>query len=165
MFKDVAQTERLLRAIYRPQNVYCVHVDRKSSAEVLRGMASVVKCLPNVFMTIRRYDVQWGRWSVLEPELEVNKWAALPGGHYWNYQLVHHHLVKSLWVGSWGSISWVEAIFDHMGGYFNISKCHQPGMFQYSHLFEFGVMCCMLSTSHVSSRIVANISESSLLLS
>ena len=31
--------------------------------------------------------------------------------------------------------------------------------------FEFGIMCCMLSTFHVSSRIVANISESSLLLS
>ena len=40
-----------------------------------------------------------------------------------------------------------------------------PGMSEQSHLFEFGIMCCMLSTFHVSSRIVANISESSLLLS
>ena len=39
------------------------------------------------------------------------------------------------------------------------------GMSEYSHLFEFRIMCCMLSTFHVSSRIVANISESSLLLS
>ena len=30
---------------------------------------------------------------------------------------------------------------------------------------NFGVMCCMFSTFHVSSRIVANISESSLLFS
>ena len=40
-----------------------------------------------------------------------------------------------------------------------------PGMSEQSNLFEFGIMCCMLSTFHVSSRIVANISESSLLLS
>ena len=32
-------------------------------------------------------------------------------------------------------------------------------MFQWSHLFEFGVTCCMLSTCHVSSRIVPNISK------
>ena len=37
-------------------------------------------------------------------------------------------------------------------------------MSELSHLFEFGIMCCMLSTFHVSSRIVANISESSPLL-
>ena len=36
-----------------------------------------------------------------------------------------------------------------------------PGMSEQSHLFEFGIMCCMLSTFHVSSQIVANINESS----
>ena len=40
-----------------------------------------------------------------------------------------------------------------------------PGMSEWSHLFKFGVMCCMLSTFHVSSRIVANKSESSFLFS
>ena len=40
-----------------------------------------------------------------------------------------------------------------------------PGMAEQSHLLEFGVMCCMLSTFHVSPRIVAKVSESSLPLS
>ena len=40
-----------------------------------------------------------------------------------------------------------------------------PGMSEWSHLLELGIMCCMLHTFHVSSRIVAYISESSLLLS
>ncbi|KAJ8315951.1 hypothetical protein KUTeg_005965 [Tegillarca granosa] len=31
VFKDEAQVERLLRAIYRPQNFYCIHIDIKSS--------------------------------------------------------------------------------------------------------------------------------------
>lgn len=34
VFKDVEQVERLLRAIYRPQNYYCVHVDTKASKQV-----------------------------------------------------------------------------------------------------------------------------------
>ena len=29
IFKSVGQVERLLRAIYRPQNIYCIHVDIK----------------------------------------------------------------------------------------------------------------------------------------
>ena len=37
------------------------------------------------------------------------------------------------------------------------------GHSKWYHLFKFGVMCCMLSTFHVSSQIVANISEPSLL--
>ena len=40
-----------------------------------------------------------------------------------------------------------------------------PGVPEWSHLLKFGVMCCMLSTFHVSSRIVANISGPSLLIS
>ena len=43
--------------------------------------------------------------------------------------------------------------------------CQQIWFCTKLYLFEFGVMCCMLSTFHVSSRIVANISESSLLFS
>ena len=34
VFKDVEQIERLLRAIYRPQNYYCLHVDTKSNQKV-----------------------------------------------------------------------------------------------------------------------------------
>nr|KAG5703703.1 hypothetical protein BaRGS_022992 [Batillaria attramentaria] len=30
VYKEIAQVERLLRLIYRPHNVYCVHVDRTS---------------------------------------------------------------------------------------------------------------------------------------
>ena len=60
----------------------------------------------------------------------------------------HRVVVEVHWRGAqgWRSISWVVATFNHVGG-------------------SFGVMCCMLSTFHVSSRIVANFSEPSLLFS
>ena len=44
---------------------------------------------------------------------------------------------------------------------FNLPIRTWLGMSEWSHLFEFGVMCCMLNTFHVSSRIVAKINESS----
>ena len=34
MYRDPGQTERLLRAIYQPQNYYCIHVDSKSDKKV-----------------------------------------------------------------------------------------------------------------------------------
>ena len=63
------------------------------------------------------------------------------------------------WVGV-GGFSKVVATFNHVG--------ESSFIFLWpprSHLFEFGFMCCMLSTFHVSSRIVANISGPSLLFS
>ena len=70
MFRDVEQTERLLRAIYRPQNVYCVHVDRKSPKVIHEAMSAIATCFDNVFVTSVSHDVQWGKFSVLEPELQ-----------------------------------------------------------------------------------------------
>ncbi|KAK6172748.1 hypothetical protein SNE40_016345 [Patella caerulea] len=69
MFKDVEQFERLLRAIYRPQNYYCIHVDAKAAEDVYNAVRGIVGCLDNVFMTRKYVDVQWGTFSVLEPEL------------------------------------------------------------------------------------------------
>ena len=70
MFKDVAQVERLLRAIYRPQNYYCIHIDAKSSGHLHRAMLSIASCFPNVFLASKFYNVRWGELSVLETELQ-----------------------------------------------------------------------------------------------
>ena len=69
MFKDLEQAERLLRAIYRPQNIYCIHVDKKTDNDTFRAMEGIAGCFDNVFMTRTRIDVQWGKFSVLEPDL------------------------------------------------------------------------------------------------
>ena len=69
MFKDVQQAELLLRAIYRPQNIYCIHVDNKSDDDIFVVMKKISDCFENVFMAPERIDVRWGTFSVLEPEL------------------------------------------------------------------------------------------------
>lgn len=69
MYKDVEQVERLLRAIYRPQNFYCIHIDSKAKSPIRKSMINIAKCFDNVFIASRSVDVQWGQFSVLEPEL------------------------------------------------------------------------------------------------
>ena len=69
MYKDVEQFERLLRAIYRPHNFYCVHIDGKAKYTIKKGVRAVVSCFENVFIASERVKVKWGRFTVLQPEL------------------------------------------------------------------------------------------------
>eukprot|EP00106_Octopus_bimaculoides_P009581 XP_014777023.1 PREDICTED: beta-1,3-galactosyl-O-glycosyl-glycoprotein beta-1,6-N-acetylglucosaminyltransferase-like [Octopus bimaculoides] len=69
MYKDIEQVERLLRAIYRPQNFYCINVDGKSRNSTLKAMKAIAKCFPNVHILSPSIVVRWGEYSVLEPEL------------------------------------------------------------------------------------------------
>ncbi|KAK7484555.1 hypothetical protein BaRGS_00024187 [Batillaria attramentaria] len=84
VYRDVQQVERLLRAVYRPHNLYCVHVDRKSGLGFQSSLRLIVGCLPNVFINERSLDVRWGNYSVLEPELECMRrlWSL---GARWRY--------------------------------------------------------------------------------
>jgi len=52
------QVERLLRAIYMPQNFYCIHIDSKSPTRVHRSAAAVASCFDNVFIASRLESVR-----------------------------------------------------------------------------------------------------------
>ena len=63
------QVRKLLRAIYRPQNFICIHIDAKSRPTFRKAIETMVRCLDNVFLSSRSVKVKWGEFSVLEPEL------------------------------------------------------------------------------------------------
>jgi len=84
VFKDVEQFERLLRAIYRPQNLYCIHVDNKSASDIHAAVNSIARCFDNVFVLQKPVDVHWGYFSVLEPELKCMK-RLLRRSKKWKY--------------------------------------------------------------------------------
>ncbi|XP_055865606.1 beta-1,3-galactosyl-O-glycosyl-glycoprotein beta-1,6-N-acetylglucosaminyltransferase-like [Biomphalaria glabrata] len=69
IYKDIEMVERLLRAIYRPQNYYCIHVDKKSDQNFFIAVSAIAKCFENVFIAPERLAVHWGTYTVLEPEL------------------------------------------------------------------------------------------------
>ena len=68
-YKGSGPIENLLRAIYMPHNVYCLHLDKKSTANFKRAIHSFIDCLPNVFKTKKLIDVVWEHVSVLQAQL------------------------------------------------------------------------------------------------
>ena len=72
VFDHLERVIRLLKAIYREHNHYCVHVDRKSPSWYSMGMRRAATCLgSNVYIVPddQRVNVKWGRITVLEPEI------------------------------------------------------------------------------------------------
>ncbi|XP_072046450.1 beta-1,3-galactosyl-O-glycosyl-glycoprotein beta-1,6-N-acetylglucosaminyltransferase 4-like [Amphiura filiformis] len=69
VYNHTAQVERLLRAIYHPQNVYCLHVDKKSSPEYHQAINRLSGCFDNVFVASRHSKVKWGSISALKADL------------------------------------------------------------------------------------------------
>ncbi|NWI80411.1 GCNT3 acetylglucosaminyltransferase, partial [Dryoscopus gambensis] len=61
--------ERLLRSLYAPQNVYCVHVDSKSPAAFQEAVRAIAACFPNVFVASRLESVVYASWSRLQADL------------------------------------------------------------------------------------------------
>lgn len=65
----VQNFERLLRAIYAPQNIYCVHVDRKAAASVFFAIKSITSCFQNVFLVSKRVEVVYATFSRVHADL------------------------------------------------------------------------------------------------
>lgn len=63
------QVEGLLRAIYRPQNLYCIHVDAKASKEFIAGVRAICGCFENVFVAARLEVLTWGGYNRLQADI------------------------------------------------------------------------------------------------
>lgn len=61
--------ERLIRAVYSPSNIYCIHYDQKSSAQFISAMEGLARCLPNVFIASKRESVFYASISRLKADL------------------------------------------------------------------------------------------------
>ena len=60
--------ERILRAIYMPNNVYCIHIDKTSLSVFRKAIQAIIRCLPNVFIAASSVDVTWGHISVVQAQ-------------------------------------------------------------------------------------------------
>ncbi|XP_038066403.1 beta-1,3-galactosyl-O-glycosyl-glycoprotein beta-1,6-N-acetylglucosaminyltransferase-like [Patiria miniata] len=82
-----AQVERLLRAIYQPQNIYCFHPDAGSSAEFHGAIRGLANCFDNVFVASKLEDVQYAGFTRLLADINCMRDLTGPpaGGHPWKY--------------------------------------------------------------------------------
>ena len=63
------QVYRLLKAIYRPHNIYCIHTDGKQSAGYISIFLSISQCLDNVLVSSHLSRVYWGHHSLMDAQL------------------------------------------------------------------------------------------------
>ncbi|XP_038656740.1 beta-1,3-galactosyl-O-glycosyl-glycoprotein beta-1,6-N-acetylglucosaminyltransferase 3-like [Scyliorhinus canicula] len=66
---NIEMFERLLRSIYAPQNVYCVHVDRKSPKPFHSAVEAIASCFNNVFIAGKSESVIYASWSRVQADL------------------------------------------------------------------------------------------------
>ena len=82
-----AQVERLLRAIYQPQNIYCIHPDLKSSLNFHRAIRGLASCFDNVFVASKLEAIQYAGFTRLLAD--INCMTDLTGprsaGYEWKY--------------------------------------------------------------------------------
>ena len=67
--KDLDTFQRLFRAVYMPQNVYCVHVDEKARAEFKDAVEQLLSCFPNAFLASKMESVVYAGISRLQADL------------------------------------------------------------------------------------------------
>ncbi|XP_033636772.1 beta-1,3-galactosyl-O-glycosyl-glycoprotein beta-1,6-N-acetylglucosaminyltransferase-like [Asterias rubens] len=82
-----AQVERLLKAIYQPQNIYCIHPDRKAPGDFKSAIKGLADCFENVFVASRTESVIYAGYTRLLAD--VNCMRDLIGqrasGYAWKY--------------------------------------------------------------------------------
>lgn len=67
--KDLEMFLRLLRAIYAPQNIYCVHIDAKAPESYRTSVERLIECFPNVFLASVSETVTYAGFSRLKADL------------------------------------------------------------------------------------------------
>lgn len=67
VYDNLEQFLRLLRLLYRPGNVYCIHPDKKS--EYYQFFANIAHCFPNIIIARERVEVSWGAKSLLTAQM------------------------------------------------------------------------------------------------
>ncbi|XP_028261162.1 beta-1,3-galactosyl-O-glycosyl-glycoprotein beta-1,6-N-acetylglucosaminyltransferase 7 isoform X2 [Parambassis ranga] len=71
--KELELFMRLFRAIYMPQNVYCIHVDTKAPWEYQAAIRKLVSCFRNAFLSSRSETVTYAGFSRLQADLNCMK--------------------------------------------------------------------------------------------
>ncbi|XP_005113206.2 beta-1,3-galactosyl-O-glycosyl-glycoprotein beta-1,6-N-acetylglucosaminyltransferase [Aplysia californica] len=82
--RDFEHLERLLRLVYRPQNIFCIHVDAKVDESLKRAVASLAECFPNVILASKPQKIVYAHISRLNADMICMK-DLLAHGAPWKY--------------------------------------------------------------------------------
>ncbi|XP_019492876.1 PREDICTED: beta-1,3-galactosyl-O-glycosyl-glycoprotein beta-1,6-N-acetylglucosaminyltransferase 7 [Hipposideros armiger] len=82
--KELAMFVQLLRAIYVPQNVYCIHVDEKAPKNDKTAVQALVNCFENIFISSGREKVPNMGFARLQADINCMK-DLVHSKFQWNY--------------------------------------------------------------------------------
>ena len=83
--KYAEQFKRLLKAIYEPQNLYCVHIDAKADLSFVRTVTAIVECFSNVFLATQLVDVAYAGFGRLLADIHCMQCSSNDATHQWKY--------------------------------------------------------------------------------
>ena len=69
VYTNVRQVLRLLKVIYRPQNLYCIHPDARQGIDFLEPFLHISDCLNNVFVASKLEGVYYQHHSLFDAQL------------------------------------------------------------------------------------------------
>ena len=69
VYTNVQQVLRLLKVIYRPHNLYCIHPDAKQEPKFIRAFQAISRCLDNVFVASKLEKVYYAHHSIMDAQL------------------------------------------------------------------------------------------------
>ena len=69
VYTNAGQVLRLLKSIYRPHNLYCIHPDARQDKAFASYFKAVAKCLDNVFVVSKPVKVYYGHISITDAQL------------------------------------------------------------------------------------------------
>ena len=64
------QVFRLLKVIYRPHNIYCIHYDNRSSEDMKLLVNKLAMCFDNIIIPDNFIPVQWGHHSLMDAQMK-----------------------------------------------------------------------------------------------
>lgn len=82
--KELEMFVKLLRAIYMPQNIYCIHVDEKSPTDYKAAVQNIVNCFENIFISSKRENVVYAGFSRLQADINCMR-DLVHSKIQWNY--------------------------------------------------------------------------------
>uniref|UniRef100_A0A8D0DIN9 Glucosaminyl (N-acetyl) transferase family member 7 n=1 Tax=Salvator merianae TaxID=96440 RepID=A0A8D0DIN9_SALMN len=82
--KELDMFIRLLRAIYMPQNIYCIHIDEKSSKDYKSAVETLVNCFENIFIASKKENVVYAGFSRLQADINCMK-DLIHSKNQWHY--------------------------------------------------------------------------------
>ena len=83
------QIVRLLKVIYRPHNIYCLHPDGKVNKQLIQAFRHLASCLDNVFVPRQLVKVTYMHFSMVEAQMTCMRELSTTYKHWqWKYAMI-----------------------------------------------------------------------------